>query len=118
MEEIETYAPVVARRRLAAELRRARVEAGLTQEQAASVLDWSVSKLVRVETGSAAPSIGDLKHLLSCYGVTDDTRVAEFAALNRASKPRRDCVRRGYIKRASGAGRRMPANLYRDSACA
>src|SRR5215469_10257330 len=44
--------PLVQRRRLRTELRRARSDAGLTQEQVARAMDWSLSKIIRIETGA------------------------------------------------------------------
>jgi len=55
--------PVVQRRRLRAELRKARLEAGLTQEQVAAAMDWSLSKVIRIEAGSVGVSTNDLKAL-------------------------------------------------------
>jgi transcriptional regulator with XRE-family HTH domain len=48
--------PVVQSVLLRSELRRLRNESGLTQEQVAYELDWSPSKVIRVETaGGSAP---------------------------------------------------------------
>jgi transcriptional regulator with XRE-family HTH domain len=41
--------PTVGRRRLRSALRRAREATGLTQEQVAEAMDWSLSKLIRIE---------------------------------------------------------------------
>jgi transcriptional regulator with XRE-family HTH domain len=78
--------PVVAHRRLRAELRRLRDQAGLTQREVASALDWSPSKVIRIETGAVGISSTDLWALLRHYGVTEEERVAEFDALAKASK--------------------------------
>lgn len=51
--------PVVQRRRLRAELRKARQEAGQTQEQVAAAMDWSLSKVIRIETGTVSISAND-----------------------------------------------------------
>jgi hypothetical protein len=42
------HGPTVGRRRLRSALRRARDAAGLTQEQVAAAMDWSLSKLIRI----------------------------------------------------------------------
>lgn len=80
--------PVVQRRRLRGELRRIRQETGETQEQVAAVMDWSLSKLIRIENGSVGISTNDLKVLLSHYGIVDGDRIEELIALARAAKER------------------------------
>jgi transcriptional regulator with XRE-family HTH domain len=80
--------PVVQRRRLRAELRRIRQEAGETQEQVAAAMDWSLSKLIRIENGSVGISTNDLKVLLGHYGIVDGDRIEELIALARAAKER------------------------------
>lgn len=61
------------RRRLAAELKRLRLAAGLTGEQVAERLAplgrWSASKVSRIETGRVAAHHGDVSDLLDLYGV-------------------------------------------------
>jgi transcriptional regulator with XRE-family HTH domain len=89
MEVSDNPSPAVQRRRLRAELRRARLGAGLTQEQVAKAMDWSLSKLIRIENGTTAGiSTNDLKAILLHYNITDEARTAEFVALARASRER------------------------------
>jgi transcriptional regulator with XRE-family HTH domain len=88
MDASETHSPVVQRRRLRAELRRARLEAGLTQEQVASAMDWSLSKLIRIENGTVNISTNDLKAILALYKITDEERTAGFIALSRGARER------------------------------
>ena len=88
MEDRETSSPAVQRRRLRAELRRARLDAGLTQEQVASAMDWSLSKIIRIENGTVGISTNDLKAVLAHYKITDESRIAEFLAMSRASRER------------------------------
>lgn len=88
MEASETPSPVVQRRRLRTELRRARLDAGLTQEQVATAMDWSLSKLIRIENGAVGISTNDLKAVLAHYKITDEKRVAELLALARAARER------------------------------
>src|SRR4051812_45922454 len=78
------HEPVVARRRLKAELRRGRKEAGSTQREVADAMEWSTAKLIRIESGEAKISRNDLKALLEYYGVTDPHRLAELHELARA----------------------------------
>jgi transcriptional regulator with XRE-family HTH domain len=80
--------PAVQRRRLRAELRRARLEADLTQDQVASAMDWSLSKLIRIENGSVGISTNDLRAILHYYKITDSDRVAELVAMGRAARER------------------------------
>jgi len=80
--------PVVQRRRLRAELRNARQEAGLTQEQVATVMDWSLSKVIRIEAGSANISANDLGALLRHYQIIDPDRTNELMALARMARER------------------------------
>jgi len=60
--------PATSRRRLGAELRRLRDEAGLTLEQAAATLECSTSKISRLETGKGLPRQRDIRDLLRLYG--------------------------------------------------
>jgi transcriptional regulator with XRE-family HTH domain len=63
--------PVVPRRRLGAELRTLREQAGLTIEEVAKVLECSVSKVSRLETGQGIPKARDVRDLLTRYKITD-----------------------------------------------
>jgi transcriptional regulator with XRE-family HTH domain len=87
MEVSETTSPAVQRRRLRAELRRARLERRLTQEQVASAMDWSLSKLIRIENGTVNISTNDLKAILAHYDI-DEEQAAEFLALARGARER------------------------------
>jgi transcriptional regulator with XRE-family HTH domain len=78
--------PSVQRRRLALELRRGRDAAGLTQRDAAREIEWSLSKLIRIESGAQGISVTDLNALLALYGVTDPDQVATLATAARGSR--------------------------------
>jgi transcriptional regulator with XRE-family HTH domain len=78
--------PVVQGRRLRAELRKAREKAGLTQEQVAGAMDWSTSKVIRIEAGSSRITTNDLKALLRHLDIVDAQRTAELLALARAAR--------------------------------
>jgi transcriptional regulator with XRE-family HTH domain len=80
--------PAVQRRRLRAELRRVRLEAGLTQDQVAEAMDWSLSKLIRIENGSVSISTNDLKAILQYYKITDSERVGDLIAMGRMARER------------------------------
>jgi transcriptional regulator with XRE-family HTH domain len=85
---VDGGSPLVQRRRLRAELRRARQASELTQEQVVSEMDWSLSKIIRIEAGSSGISANDLKALLRLYEVTDPERVNSLLALARAARER------------------------------
>lgn len=78
--------PVNQRRRLLAELRDARDSVNLTQKDVAEALDWSTSKLIRIENGSVGVSVTDLRALLHHYGIGDRDRVDGLVTMARASK--------------------------------
>ena len=82
----DSLGPVVQRRRLRTELRRARQEAGLTQEAVAAEMDWSLSKIIRIETGSVGISTNDLTALLRLYHFVDAARIRELVALAREAR--------------------------------
>jgi transcriptional regulator with XRE-family HTH domain len=80
--------PVIQRALLTAELQRLRRNAGKTQEEVARALEWSPSKLIRIEGGNSGISITDLHALLRRYGVTEEVRVEELSALARGARAR------------------------------
>jgi transcriptional regulator with XRE-family HTH domain len=65
----EPASPTVRRRRLAAELRRLRERAGLTGDDVAKRVKWSASKISRIETSQTAPSVPDMRKLLTLYDI-------------------------------------------------
>ena len=79
--------PLMRRRRLRTELRMARQNKNLTQEQVAKAMVWSLSKMNRIEKAKTGISINDLKALLQLYEITDKERSEELIAL--ASAPSR-----------------------------
>jgi hypothetical protein len=78
--------PAVQRRRLRGELRSLRNEAGLTQRQVAKALEWSTSKLIRIENGDQGISATDLRALLDELGVTDMDRRSQLAEIARNAR--------------------------------
>jgi transcriptional regulator with XRE-family HTH domain len=87
-DALMTTAPnaTIGRRKLRAALRRAREESGYTQEHAARALDWSLSKLIRIEAGIVGLSTVDCKALLDLYGVTDAAQIGTLVELARVSR--------------------------------
>src|SRR3569833_301709 len=80
--------PTVGKRRLRAELRRLRTDRELTQELVATDMEWSLSKLIRIENGTVAISVSDLRSLLAYYAVHEQQRVDALLELARAAKRR------------------------------
>jgi transcriptional regulator with XRE-family HTH domain len=79
----EVRSPTVRRRELGALLRALRLEKGLTVEQAAERLMFSMSKLSRMETGHGVATLRDVRDLCDLYGVTDEAerdRMRKLAA--------------------------------------
>jgi transcriptional regulator with XRE-family HTH domain len=60
----------------------------LTQEQVAAAMDWSLSKLIRIENGTVGISTNDLKAILQHYKITDEGRTSELLALSKAARER------------------------------
>ena len=78
--------PLSQLRRLRSELRQERDKLRLTQKDVADALDWSPSKLIRIENGTVGISITDLKALLLNYKIINEDRVDELVAMARAGK--------------------------------
>lgn len=78
--------PVVNSSQLRAELVRLRREGGLTQQQVATELEWSTSKLIRIEGGHSAITKVDLDALLARYRVSDKDQRERLHELNRGAK--------------------------------
>jgi hypothetical protein len=49
-------------------------------------MDWSVSKVIRIETGAVSITTNDLKALLSLYEIRNSERVDQLVELARASR--------------------------------
>jgi hypothetical protein len=71
-----TRTPTSRRRRLGAELRRLREEAGLTIDRVAQALECSQSKVSRIETGQVSATPRDVRDMLELYRVDDAQREA------------------------------------------
>lgn len=77
--------PAVAKRQLRLILRQARLGADKTQAEVAEVLDWSPSKILRIENGQVAVQTSDLRALVTQYpSLTSQTEeLVELARLSR-----------------------------------
>jgi transcriptional regulator with XRE-family HTH domain len=95
--------PVVQSALLRGELVRLRRDTGLTQGQVAKDLEWSSSKLIRIEGGHSAIGKVDLDALLTKYGVTSTSTRDRLHLLSRGARERgwwdkyRDDVSANYL---------------------
>jgi transcriptional regulator with XRE-family HTH domain len=80
--------PVVQSALLRIELVRLRKERKMTQEQVAENLEWSASKLIRVEGGRSSITKVDLDALLDQYGLKSESQREKLQALNRGARDR------------------------------
>jgi transcriptional regulator with XRE-family HTH domain len=78
----------VARRRVRLAIREARDAAGLTQIQVAEAMEWSHSKVIRIENGEVSISPNDLRPLLAHLGIKDRAAVNELVAAARIARQR------------------------------
>src|ERR1041385_304527 len=78
-------APSADRRRLRTILRREREGVHMTQDQVAIAMDWSLSKVIRIESGSVSISTNDLRALLDLYQVSVPAQREELIGLARAA---------------------------------
>jgi transcriptional regulator with XRE-family HTH domain len=82
----EVRSPTVRRRELGAILRSLRQARDMTVEQVAEALLCSQSKVSRMETGSRAATLRDVRDLCELYGVTDPAEQDRLMDLARDAK--------------------------------
>jgi hypothetical protein len=82
----DSASPLLLRRRLRTELLAARQDNGLTQQQVAEAMDWSLSKMNRIEKAKSGIRTNDLNALLRLYQITDRERVEQLRALARGAR--------------------------------
>jgi transcriptional regulator with XRE-family HTH domain len=80
--------PMITRRRVRLALREARETRGLTQSDVAEAMEWSLSKVIRIEGGEVTVSPNDLRPLLAYLGVRDRTTVDSLVADAKVSRTR------------------------------
>src|SRR5690348_6105946 len=83
---VSDQGPVVQSALLRSELIQLRKDCGLTQQQVAGAMEWSTSKLIRVEGGASSITKVDLDALVTMYRVTSDSQRERLHALNRGAK--------------------------------
>jgi transcriptional regulator with XRE-family HTH domain len=82
--------PAVARRRVRLALRKTREERGLTQGQVAEAMEWSLSKVMRIESGEVTISLNDLRPLLVYLDIVEPAVVDELMQAARVSRRRKE----------------------------
>lgn len=88
----------VMQRRLRSELRRIREGTGRTQKAAAEALGWSMSKIIRIETGVVAVSPADVMALLHVYELEDKALADELIGITRSKGTRWWDAYRGVLE--------------------
>jgi transcriptional regulator with XRE-family HTH domain len=92
---LEAGGPAVQRRRLAAELRQLREDAGLTNAEVAATLEWSAAKVSRIETARVSVLPRDAKVLINLYGLHDSDERERLIDLARQTRQKPWWHRRG-----------------------
>jgi len=82
------HGPATTRRRLRFELRRLREQNKMSQADVIKKLDWSLSKLIRIENGTVGVSVTDVRALLGVYRAPEEN-VDELVKLARVARERR-----------------------------
>lgn len=73
-------------RRLRLILVNARRASGMTQKQVTDALEWSISKLRRIEQGTSRVGRTDLEALLTLYGITEESERRRLNAMRLMAK--------------------------------
>ncbi|GLZ00568.1 helix-turn-helix transcriptional regulator [Actinoplanes sp. NBRC 103695] len=81
--------PAVSRWRVRHALRQARDAKGLTQTEVAVAMEWSLSKVQRIELGEVNVSATDLRSVLDLLDITDPAMVGELLEEARMSRRER-----------------------------
>src|SRR5690349_5641596 len=84
----EGDSPTIARRRVRLALREARERANLTQHQVAEAMDWSLSKVIRIENGDVSVAPNDLRPLLGFLGIKDKAFITSLISDTRIARTR------------------------------
>ncbi|MFD0304620.1 Scr1 family TA system antitoxin-like transcriptional regulator [Streptomyces sp. NPDC127119] len=78
--------PGFQRARLRDRLKKARESAGLKQREVAEQLDWSPSKVIRIEAGTVGVSVTDVRVLAEHYGITDQAQITALTGMAREAR--------------------------------
>lgn len=104
--------PTVRRRRLGVELRRLREQAGVTIDGVADRLEFSASKVSRIETGQTGASATDVRSMLSLYGV-EGTAADDLVQVAREARQRGWWLRYGHVLTGAYVGLEAGATSIR-----
>jgi transcriptional regulator with XRE-family HTH domain len=80
--------PMIARRRVRLALREAREAKELTQSDVAEAMEWSLSKVIRIEGGEVSISPNDLRPLLAYLDIRNRERVDSLITDAKAARVR------------------------------
>jgi transcriptional regulator with XRE-family HTH domain len=81
--------PLIARRRIRLALREARESLNFTQSEVAEAMEWSLSKVIRIENGDVSIAPNDLRPLLAHLQIKDRKTVDALMQDAKASRVRR-----------------------------
>jgi len=84
----EGDSPTIARRRVRLALRDAREKAELTQLQVAEEMEWSLSKVIRIENGDVTIAPNDLRPLLGLLNIRDKALITSLLTDTRTARTR------------------------------
>ncbi|MBX6751785.1 MAG: helix-turn-helix domain-containing protein [Micromonosporaceae bacterium] len=107
------FSPAVRRRRLGAELRRYREQAGFTIEQVAEHMRCSTSKISRLETGQIGSSPNDIRELLTLFRVGEPT-LCELVEVAKETRQRGWWQRHGTVLTSDFVAFEQAASLIRS----
>ena len=107
------FSPAVRRRRLGADLRRSREQAGLTIEQVAEHMRCSASKISRLETGQIGSSPNDIREILTLFRVGEPT-LCELVEVAKETRQRGWWQRHGTVLTSEFVAFEQAASLIRS----
>lgn len=79
----------MARRRVRVAIRAAREHKGVTQSDVARAMEWSLSKVIRIEKGEVNVGLSDLRQLLAYLGVTSEEEIGQLVSDARLARQER-----------------------------
>jgi transcriptional regulator with XRE-family HTH domain len=107
------FSPAVRRRRLGAELRRYREQAGFTIEQVAEHMRCSASKISRLETGQIGSSPNDIREILTLFRVGEPT-LCELVEVAKETRQRGWWQRHGSVLTSEFVAFEQAASVIRS----
>jgi transcriptional regulator with XRE-family HTH domain len=90
--------PARARRLVRYAVRRARDAKGFTQSDVAEQMEWSLSKVMRIESGEVTITPNDLRPLLNYLGIKDRAEVDSLIAAAKVSRQRVQSKAPGFME--------------------